>query len=314
MYESINTLIGHSSIKSCLKRLIEKDIFAKTLLFEGPAGVGKAVFAKAFARALLEGHGVLDLHEYFPEGKTSMHSMSRMQELIKKAKLPPFQASRKVFVIYGAERMLESSSNALLKTLEEPLGDVIIVLVSSHSERMLKTILSRALSIKFSYLSDEDISLYFQKKKGCTPEKARQLSLLSHGTLLKADLLVSDESETFLNVIIQAGVCAQHRDVLELDNHLKQIEKNFEKMEGQIFSDSICDLFDSILYFYRDLHLLKHSGDEKLLFYQNKKEALKDCLRYPLPSLEQVLKKIENSREAIDLNLPLSQVLSHVFI
>ena len=314
MHESINTLIGHPSIKSRFKVLLQKDIFSRTLLFEGPAGVGKAVFAKAFALALLKEHGEIDLHEYFPEGKTNMHSMSRIQELIKKTKLPSFKSSRKVFIIYEAERMLASSSNALLKTLEEPLDHVIIILVSSHSERILQTILSRALSVKFSYLTSEDIALYFQEKKGFTPEKARQLSLLSNGTLLKADLLAKGESEIFLDAIINSGICAQHKELLALEKNLKQIEKTFERIEGQARVDFICDLFNSILYFYRDLHLLKLNGNEKLLFYHNKKEELKSCLTCSLPSLEEVIKKIDSSRAAIDLSLPLSQVLNSLFM
>lgn len=314
MYESIDALTGHSFIKSCLKKLLIKNAFPQTLLFEGPAGVGKAVFAKTFAKELLEGKVDLDLRSFSPEGKTCIHSISRMQELIKEAKLPPFQARRKVFIIYEAERMLPSSANALLKTLEEPLDDIIIILVSSNPERMLKTIISRALSLKFSFLTDEEVSLYFQKEKNCEPQKARRLSLLARGTLLKADLLLSQESETFLNLIIRAGVCGQHRDFLALENIVKQIEKGLEEMEGQCLSEITSDLLTSTLYFYRDLHLMDVKGDEKFLFFQNKKEELKSSLKFPLPSLEQVIKKIENGRSALDLSLPIGQVLPTLFV
>lgn len=84
-----------------------------------------------------------DVHLYSPEGKSLMHSMASIQKLIREIALPPFEAPSKVFIIEDAEKMLPSSSNALLKTLEEPPKDTFFFLLSNHPELLLPTISSR---------------------------------------------------------------------------------------------------------------------------------------------------------------------------
>ncbi|MBF5058662.1 hypothetical protein [Candidatus Neptunochlamydia vexilliferae] len=70
-----------------------------------------------------------------------------IRTLIEEANLPPFESERKVFIIHEADRMLPSSSNALLKTLEEPPSFVTIILISAHPEALLPTITSRCFQV-----------------------------------------------------------------------------------------------------------------------------------------------------------------------
>ena len=62
--------------------------------------------------------------------------MESLRLLKEEVALPPFSASRKIFLIFEAERMLPTSANALLKTFEEPSAHSIIILVSSFSEKL----------------------------------------------------------------------------------------------------------------------------------------------------------------------------------
>ncbi len=100
-----------------------------------------------------------DLHIYVPEGKKSLHPMASMQKLVQEMALPPFEAKSKAFIIEEAEKMLPSSSNALLKTLEEPNEDTFFLLLSNHPDRLLGTIRSRLHPITFTSEESSAIDL-----------------------------------------------------------------------------------------------------------------------------------------------------------
>lgn len=129
-----------------LSEMIASEKIPHALLFTGG---DLADLAKKFALDLLGKYPHPDLREYFPEGKTGMHSIQTMRQLTTEVGLVPYQARWKLFIIYDADRMLPTSSNALLKTLEEPAARTVILLLSSHSERLLTTILSRCQKIDF---------------------------------------------------------------------------------------------------------------------------------------------------------------------
>lgn len=91
-----------------------------------------------------------DLHIYIPEGKSGLHPIANIHQLIEETALPPFEAKSKIFIIVEGEKMLPSSSNALLKTLEEPSEDTYFLLLSNHPDELLPTIRSRLFPLTFA--------------------------------------------------------------------------------------------------------------------------------------------------------------------
>lgn len=139
---------------SLLDQMVEKGEIPNVLLFVG----AKETTAKDFAKKLMgpahvakidSGHHP-DLHTYEIEGKSGTHTAASMQHLIKEAFFPPLEAKVKVFVIDEAHRMLPSSSNSLLKTLEEPSFDSYMILLSNKPELLLPTLLSRCRRVTFA--------------------------------------------------------------------------------------------------------------------------------------------------------------------
>lgn len=104
-----------------------------------------------------------DMHLYSPEGKSQMHPMASIQKLVREMALPPFESPCKVFIIEDAEKMLPSSSNALLKTLEEPPEDTFFFLLSSHPQLLLPTICSRLYPHHYEQkeIAPVDLTPYF---------------------------------------------------------------------------------------------------------------------------------------------------------
>lgn len=114
-------------------------------------------------RTKIESGNHPDLHFYTPEGKSDLHPMGNIQKLIAEMSLPPFEAPYKIFIIEEAEKMLPSSSNALLKTLEEPEENTYLLLLTDYPDLMLPTLLSRLQPISFSRkeMTSIDLSSYF---------------------------------------------------------------------------------------------------------------------------------------------------------
>src|SRR6266487_606693 len=137
--------MGNERVVEGLRVAVEKGRLPHALLFVGPAGVGKTRLALELAKALnCEGedspcgacvhcrqiasgsHPDVVLLER-GEGKDSI-AIGQVRELRQEATLRPFQGRRKVYVIAGAEALTAQAADALLKTLEEPPPELVLVL------------------------------------------------------------------------------------------------------------------------------------------------------------------------------------------
>jgi DNA polymerase-3 subunit delta' len=91
-----------------------------------------------------------DVHWVRPESKSRIVTVDQMRELMKAIQLKPNEAKSKVAVIVAADRLRVEAANAFLKTLEEPPPRSVLILLSTDSQRILETILSRCLRLNFS--------------------------------------------------------------------------------------------------------------------------------------------------------------------
>lgn len=203
---------------SILRRALRSGRTHHAYLFEGPAGVGKELAARALAAQLLceddqraadadacgrcpacrvfaaENHQ--DFH-LIHRGLHKLHPEPRIRRqkglflvidvvrhfLIEPAAMKPTQGRRRVFVIRDAERMNDEAQNALLKTLEEPPGTACLILVTSSADRLLPTIRSRCQRIPFGLLPTTFVARELQSRAGLNPTDARALASLAEGRL-----------------------------------------------------------------------------------------------------------------------------------
>ena len=146
------------------KRLLRAaldDGLAHAYLFHGPPGVGKRDLATAFAAELLgdgprvERGSHPDLYMLEPLG--DQIRIDAIRELRHDLHLRPFEADRRVYLIFRAHTMNEEAADALLKDLEEPPAYAVIVLVADELGSLPETIRSRCQSVPFRRLSERTV-------------------------------------------------------------------------------------------------------------------------------------------------------------
>ena len=200
-------ILGQREPKRRLRRLLETDRLPHALLFSGPEGVGKRRTAEALAATLLcsspaAGHpcGTCEscrafsrgIHPDFffvvPEavgkGARSIR-IEAMRALGSALARPPELAPRQVALIDDAQRMNEAAANSFLKTLEEPTGDVVFLLVTGMRAALLDTIVSRCLEIPFGPLALPELSEVL-RRHGVEAEEAAALAALANGSAGRA--------------------------------------------------------------------------------------------------------------------------------
>jgi DNA polymerase-3 subunit delta' len=193
-------------------------------LFAGPEGGGKSVAARAFAATLLCKQGgcgtcrdcrlaLDDRHpnEFLvePEGR-DIHVDTIRAEVWHPAFRTAPEPGRKVFVIREADRLNPAAADTLLKVLEEPPADAVLLLLSARPQELPETILSRCHVVTFQPLA-EDFVVQTLAAEGVPADRARLAARLAGGNLGRARrLATAADGMAFRDVAIEALERAAH--------------------------------------------------------------------------------------------------------
>jgi DNA polymerase III subunit delta' len=172
---------------------------AHAYLLYGPPGVGKRPTAIAFAGQLIgEPDRVArgthpDLYVLEPVG--DQIRIDDVRELRRDLHMRPFEAERRVYVVYAAETMNEDAADALLKDLEEPPPYAVILLVADDLGPLPETIRSRCQLVPFTRLSERAVREEIAARApGLDPGEAAALARLAAGRLDRAARLLDPKS------------------------------------------------------------------------------------------------------------------------
>ncbi|MFN3409776.1 MAG: ATP-binding protein [Limisphaerales bacterium] len=127
-----------------------------------------------------------DAHWVRPESKSRIISVDQMREVMQQIYLKPTEAAWKVTIVMAADRLNAQAANAFLKTLEEPPARSIIILTTTEPDRMLETIESRCLRLRFG---GEDGKRFTPEQREWLAEFAATVAAESKGLLARYRVL-----------------------------------------------------------------------------------------------------------------------------
>ena len=172
---------------------------AHAYLFHGPPGVGKRAAALDFAAELLGEHDRVERRShpdlYVLEPLGDQIRIDAIRELRRDLHMRPFEANRRVYLVFGAQLMNEEAADALLKDLEEPPPYAVIVLVADDVGPMPQTIVSRCQSVSFTRLSERAVrDVIAARAPGLSPNEEAALARVASGRLDRVDRLLDPKA------------------------------------------------------------------------------------------------------------------------
>ncbi len=306
---TFDSIIGHERQKNILRHALQHKRVAHAYLFEGPDGIGKRLMSLALARALLcpNGNGCgdcpscrkvdhnnhPDLHLLDSDG-TSI-KIDQVRSLQQQLSLRPLEGIYRICLIDGAEEFNQAAANALLKTLEEPQPNTVIILLSSQPEALLSTIRSRCQRLPFQRLPKQQLASILAERLELSETEAAVLAALSNGSLKKAlgqnrELYLQQRRELLRSLLALSAGSAIPTFTLA------------EQLAGE--KEQLNEIIEIFQAFFRDLLLLKHGRPEPELVNLDMKETLYRQLdRESSDSLLQKLDALEAGRYYLKRNV-----------
>ena len=194
-------IIGQQKQLVILRSALVSGRLHHAYLFLGPAGVGKRTVAVSLAKAIhcreltddfcgrclncarISDGNHPDVRIIEPLTGKKEISIQQIRELERELSYRSFTGKSKIAIIDPATLMNLSSQNALLKTLEEPPQDSLIILIAESAGGLLPTLRSRCLQIPFAPLVRQDVAVYLQSQHGMNSTDAEFIAALSMGSI-----------------------------------------------------------------------------------------------------------------------------------
>jgi DNA polymerase-3 subunit delta' len=196
-------ILGHDWAVNLLKEHVAGGNVRHAYLLTGAQGIGRRTLALRLAQALncpqspapgepcmtcqtctrIERMQYSDLSIVQAESRGGMLKVDQIRELQHSLSLAPYEGRYRVAILLRFEEANPNASNALLKTLEEPPGQVVLILTAESPESLFPTIVSRCEVLRLRPLPIETLSLGLQSRWGVPASEANLLAHLSGGRL-----------------------------------------------------------------------------------------------------------------------------------
>ncbi len=274
-------LLGQERAKAQLEAEIAAGKTAHAYMFVGPRGVGRGTAAQSLfmalnckgadsgpglfgksssagdepcgqcgdcRRALAWQHEDLMVVEPPSDAASAQIKVESVREVIRSLNFAPLGGGFRMVLIREAQQMNQTSANALLKTLEEPPPNNIIVLTVQDPKELLPTIASRCRKVGFSPLG-EDIVAEELERRGVETQAARLKAALSGGSLGRALELDQDQMQNRLRSL--SDVLSRRADTLADWSFAEDMVGSFrgpQRIDRQALAESL----DLLCLLFRD--------------------------------------------------------------
>jgi len=244
-------ILGHEKQIKLLKEILNSGKIPHAFLFCGKEKLGKRKIAFEFASWVLNSQIQNHPDFFYVEPIKNQISIEQIRDLIWKISLKPFKSKYKVAIIDSANRMTLEAQNCFLKTLEEPKGNSVIILISESENLLLPTIVSRCQKIKFFPVEKEKIEK-FLREKGAEEEKIKRILRFAQGRPGMAIELLENEKklEEFEKI---------EKDLVKIKN--REISFKFQKAKEFLENLDIFEILEVLAIHFKEKIFEKKSKE-----------------------------------------------------
>ncbi len=320
----LSDIRGQDNAVRYLSNNLRSGRIANGYLFIGPEGVGKALAARAFLAALMcreKGEGSScghcpvckrinegshpDVLWIGPEDKKKIKI-----EAIRKAKgmlsLKPYESSFSACVIDEAHMMTVEASNALLKILEEPPGEALLILISNKREWLLPTVLSRCVEVRFHYLPVDETRDIVMRHSAVDKEAAHFLSYFSGGSPGRALEMIDED------------LLARKKGVTAVMESIINEKSTYCVNWGKEVRQELMEDLELLVMLFRDIAVGNEGLEELVMDKGMIRTGMYDFFRdYPVDKVYEILERLIELKRALEgyVNPKLvAQVLPRVLV
>ncbi len=317
-------VIGKEAIIIHLTTAVIQNNVSHAYIFQGEDGSGKLFVAKIFAKALecetiqkalkngealsninpcgicasckkAESGNHPDIHILSHE-KASIGVDDIRIQINQDIQIKPYEGKYKIYIIPDAERMTEQAGNALLKTIEEPPGYAILLLLTDNIYRMLPTIQSRCVQIPFKPVAQKLVKQYLMEQHHIPDYLAEISARFSQGNIGRAVRYAINEE--FLEVKEHILHVLRYIDEMSVQEIIAAVKK-MAAHKGEIN-----DYIDLMLLWYRDVLMLKVTNNPNLLIYSQEIKWLREQSKTrSYENIETIIEAMETAKMRIRANV-----------
>lgn len=226
-----------------LEGFLHSELPSRVFLFYGDTKIDKNEIALLYAKeilskashfscqAKLDSMNHPDLHSFKPESSAGFYTIDTIRKLNMQSAYPPLESRKKVFLLYNFEKAADVASSALLKTLEEPNEDTIIILTTNDLGSLLPTIVSRCVKIPF-YQKLEAVSIdeITENLKNLASVSASKLSKLANTFTEKSGSYEGD----FLALLLSTFLKKHQYSSCDIDEIYKYFVEASEYLQNHL--------------------------------------------------------------------------------
>ena len=295
-------IAGHEPLRILISRAARRGSLPPSLIFAGPAGVGKFAAAVALAQlvnclqpievaagdvAFIDACGECPtcrrigrrVHAdvlFIEPGDTGAIKIEQIRDVVERTGYRPFEGRRRVVIIDEADAIVPAAQDSLLKTLEEPPNATMFVLVTSAPELLLPTIRSRCQRLRFGRLAPADVARILIDRHEFDQGDAHAAAALSDGSVGRA---LEGASEEF--IAARSAALELLETVASLPAPPRRIHaaKNLPGGGAKADREGLAQTLRALSSMLRDLGILSSRGDERALANADLRRKLDALLR-----------------------------------
>lgn len=192
------------------------------------------------------------------ENKQLGISIDEIRLLKRKMSLKSFEGKYKVVILWHAEKLRVEGANGLLKLLEEPPENTILILTATDASDLLPTIRSRCQTILMNRIPPDDIAAHLQERYKLDRDQALQIALMSDGSIRKGQTLAEKDTHTVSEKFpIWMRLCydARYDEIAKLAEDFSRESREFQKF-----------FLESALHKVKDTLRVRFMPESSLLF------------------------------------------------